>query len=318
MLFVCLHIYVNIEGKSLAIAKLQETFRRKAKIGSLTTAFPITVHVKNIEVEGLFRIDEVVADGGLFKVIHPVVTIENSSKDSPPFLIPSFIPIPSYDLDLKKKTANAGIIKGRFLFPRCYIDNLIISNGIFNFIDKSIDNDGVLFKIEDMNINVENLNFTGRRSKVTSFRLKGKIPWAKGRQWGRIEAKGWLNLFKKDIRATVKIENFDGISLYPYYSKWVGLQKTRIESARFNFTSNINGLNNNVTADCRLELDDIVFKELTSKGLSQDKAVEASNAIMDIFKALNKGKVIFNFTLKTNMDGPKSGLGLLQGMIDGI
>lgn len=319
----------------MVITKLQDTFKQKVKIGSLTTAFPTTIDVKDIEVEGLFRIDKVTASGGLFdifrksfrlstlKIIHPIVTIEKGLIQAPlkdysiPLLIPSFIPA---DLDLQKKSDNKvttpnlnpmDISKGRFLFPRFYINNLIISDGIFNFVDRSVGGSGISIKIEHLNIKVENLNFASPHSEITSFQIEGKIPWEKGQEEGKIEAEGWLNLFKKDIQATLKIEGIDGIALYPYYSNWVDLEKARIEKAKLNFTSDIHGLNNDVTAACHLELAEVVRRP-RSEGESQEKAEKITDVVLDIFKALNQGKIILDFTIKTKMDRPEFGFGNIK------
>jgi len=332
LIFIGLHILVNIKGKGLLVKKLENTFDRKVSIGSLNTSFPTYVHIKNIEAEGLFKIKEVVAGGGLFdifrrsfklsllKVINPIVTIEKgltqpSAKGSSiQNLTSTFIPFIPADSEKKtedKKVATPNlnpmhIVKGRFLFPRFYINHLIISDGTFNFIDRSVGNGGIAIKIEHLNTKVDNLNLSGRGSQITSFELKGKIPWKEGSEEGKIEAGGWLNLFKKDMQATLKIEDIDGIYLYPYYSNWVDLEKARIEKARLNFTSNIQGLNNNVTADCHLELTDIVRKPRPAEE-SEEKAEKIANAVLGILRALNQGKIVLNFTIRTKMDKPEFG-----------
>ncbi len=333
--FVYLHIFVNIKGKPLVVAKLQETFDRKTKIGSLTTSFPATIHIKNIEVEGLFRVDEVVAGGGLFdifrksfrlstlKIIRPVVTLEKGLiqspvKDSPiPIPTPTFIPS---DSDLQKKMDNKttapnlnpmDITKGKFLFPRFYIDHLFISDATFIFIDRSIGSDGISIKIEHLKMKADNLNFINRGNRITSFDLKGKIPWGDGQEQGSLEAEGWLDLFKKDMQATLKITDIDGVYLYPYYANWVDLEKARIEKAKLNFTSDINGLNNNITAECHLELTDIVRRPRPPEEPG-DKAEKIADAVLDIFRALNQGKIVLDFTIKTKMDRPDFGFGNIK------
>jgi len=105
------------------------------------------------------------------------------------------------------------------------------------------------------------------------------------------------------MQATVKIADIDGISLYPYYAKWVDLERARIEKAKLNLVSNIKSVDNNLTAECHLELTDIVFKPRPEEE-EQNKAQKIAVAVLDIFKALNKGKIVFNFTIKTKMINP--------------
>ena len=113
------------------------------------------------------------------------------------------------------------------------------------------------------------------------------------------------------MQATVKISDIDGVYLYPYYSTWVDLEKTRIESAKLNLTSNLKGTDNNLAAECHLELTDIVFKQRQEEeGLG--KVEKIAEAVLGIFKALNQGKVIVNFTIKTRMTNPEFNFGYIK------
>jgi len=327
LIFIGLHIWVNIKGKALLTEKLENTFNRKISIGTLNTSFPAYVHLKNIEAEGLFKIEEIVAGGGLFdlsrksfklsvlKVIHPEVMIEKGLTQS---TAESLISPPKKDLqnrnDNKNLTPNLNpiaVIKGKFLSPSFYIGRLIVEDGTLNFIDRTVDNNGISIKIVRLNLKVDNLNLYTRWSHIISFQLKGRIPWQEGQEEGKIEAEGWLDFFKKDMQATLKIEDIDGIYLYPYYSNWVDLEKARIEKAKLNFFSDIHGLNNNVTAQCHLELTDIVRKPRPPEE-SQDKAEKIADTVLDIFRALNQGKIVLDFTIRTKMDRPEFGFGNIK------
>lgn len=182
------------------------------------------------------------------------------------------------------------------------IKRLIIKEGKLDFIDYTVGSDGIRITVIDINLNVVNA-YMYPRSIVTDFALSGKIPWQEGAEEGKFEIKGWLNLFKKDMQATVKITDIDGIYLYPYYAQWVDLEKARIEKAKLNLTSNIQSTNNNLTAQCHLELTDIVFKPRPEEEQA-DKAEKIAAAVLDIFKTLNKGKIVFNFTIRTKMINP--------------
>jgi hypothetical protein len=141
------------------------------------------------------------------------------------------------------------------------------------------------------------------------------LPWSETEEAGRIEADGWVNLFKKDMQATVNIQDIDGIYLYPYYSKWVDLEKARIEKAKLNLTSNIHGLDNDITANCHLELLDIVRKP-RSPDEAKEKAEKIADAVIDIFRALNQGKIVLDFTIKTKMTKPQFGMGDVKSAVE--
>jgi hypothetical protein len=193
---------------------------------------------------------------------------------------------------------------------RLILKRVIIKNGRINFIDYSVGENGIKLTVKDIDFNLTNL-YLLPRSVITNFELKGKIPWQEGQAEGKIEAEGWMNLFKKDIQATLKIQDIDGIYLYPYYSNWVDLEKARIEKAKMNFSSEIQGLNNNVTAQCHLELTDIVRRPRPPEE-TQEKAEKITDAVLGIFKALNQGKIVLDFTIRTKMDQPVFNFGNIK------
>jgi len=164
----------------------------------------------------------------------------------------------------------------------------------------------LLVSIKDINASIDNLNFTGIGSQVTNFKLSAKMPWQKDSYEGAIEAYGWVNLFKKDIDAVFKIKDIDGVYLHPYYAKWVDLEKARIERAKLNFSSQIEGLDNNVTANCHLELTDIVRRPRLEDE-PKEKAEKITDALLDIFRILNEGKIVLDFKIKTKLDYPQFG-----------
>jgi len=113
------------------------------------------------------------------------------------------------------------------------------------------------------------------------------------------------------MQATLKVEDIDGIYLYPYYSAWVDLEKARIEKAKLNFFSNIQGLNNDVIAQCRLELTDIVRRPRPPDE-PQEKAARLTDAVLDKFRSLDEGKIVLEFPIKTKMDKPEFGFGEIK------
>jgi hypothetical protein len=190
------------------------------------------------------------------------------------------------------------------------IKKINIKDGRLELLDRTIGENGMKITVKDIYFDLDNL-YLLPRSVITNFELKAKVPWQDSGEEGKIEAEGWLNLFKKDMQATLKIEDIDGVALYPYYSKWVDLEKARIQKAKLNFSSEIQGLNNNVTANCHLELTDIVRRPLETEE-SEQKAARIADAVMEIFKVLNQGKIVLNFTIKTKMDRPEFGIGNIK------
>ena len=120
----------------------------------------------------------------------------------------------------------------------------------------------VPIKISGRNVDI-NLDSSG-------LKLNARVPWNNDQQEGKIEAVGSFNPGKKEATAKLNINNIDGAALYPYYSRWINLKEAGIQSARLDFTSNINLVGNNLEAACRLELSDIVHKSKV-QAFIQDK-----------------------------------------------
>lgn len=323
--FVCLHMFVSIRGKDLLSQKLQETFNRKVKIGVLRTAFPANIYIKDLEVDGLFKIDEIIVGRGLIdifsrdfnlsflKVKNPVITLEKLPEKAPQEqAVAAAVQQATIQQAAQEEHISNKLKQARSpYFSSFAIGRLIVSEGALNFIDRSMLDKEIIIRAEHLNLRIDNLNLSGKGIQVASFNLKGVIPWRESVEKGKIEAEGWINLAKRDMQATIKIKDIDGIYLYPYYSSWLNLEKAGIEKANLNFTSNIHGLNNNVAAECHLELTDIVRKPKPAEEPVQREERIAS-AVLDMFKNLDQGRIVLDFTIRTKMDRPEFGLGNIK------
>ncbi len=296
--FAIIYTYFTLLGKSIAISQLENATKRKVAISSFDIVPPLNIKLRNLNIEGLIKADSVSISPSIIGLLLGNAALNEVSILRPEFtyerVSPTAGPQPAPVAEPKKKQPFCLIIK-----------NLNIKDGRINFIDHTVGPEGIQIMIKDLNFKLTNI-YTLPRSLITNFELKAKIPWQQGKDEGKIQAEGWLNFFKKDMQAAVKIEDIDGIYLYPYYSNWVDLEKARIEKAKLNFTSDINGLNNNVTAQCRLELTDIVRKPRAPEE-GAEKAERITDAVLDILKALNQGKIVLDFTIRTKMDRPEFG-----------
>ena len=325
-ILVLLHLALSIYGKPIFEKKLQEVLKRKVTIQGFRTSFPAYIHASGVNIEGLIRAERITIGIGIFdifspnfkltylKLVSPVLTFER--KNSEPVSQAAAAPAQSDAPPATTPPAEAAKVtaappdkaKPTFVIPKFAIRRIKIIDGNINFLDKTVGKDGIRIVLKDLNARIDNLNFTASGSGNTSFKISAKIPWSNPKEEGKINLEGWMNLSKKDMQAILKIEDIDGVYLYPYYSYWVDLEKARIEKAKLSFVSNIIGLNNEVTAQSRLELTDIVRKP-RGPDESQEKAERITNAVLDMFKVLNQGKIVLDFTIRTQMDNPKFGFG---------
>ena len=320
-IFTAAHLFLVFQGRNLVIKQLETLTKKKVTIGDFAITPPLSLQLKKLGIEGLAKVDTVVITPSMLsfitghigfndiRVIKPELIYEKTalpaanlttSKDS------SFTPAPEVLQTSQAPQQPSAVAQPRKnRLPRLILKRLVIKDGKINFVDHTVGPEGIRITVEEINFNLTNLCLVPR-SVIANFELSGKIPWKEGQERGSIEAQGWFNIRKKDMQAEVKIRNIDGVYLYPYYSNWVDLEKARIQSAKLNFSSNIQGLNNNITAECHLELGDIVRRPLEPQE-ENEKAAKIADAVLDIFRSMNQGKIVLDFTIRTKMTRPEFG-----------
>lgn len=315
VIFGITYIFLNLFGRQVIAGQIEGLTHKKTTLGSFVVTPMLGLEIKDLNVEGLLKVKSISASlsiPGFFtgkiilnslKLIRPDVTFTKSP--APALAVVASVENTSTDIIVPSPIKPKAFKLLPFAFKRIKIEG-----GKINFIDQSVSPDGIKIILKDINCSITNLYFFPR-PVVTNFELKGKIPWKKDEAQGQITLEGWLNYAKRDTRASLKIENIDAIYLYPYYSAWVDLDKARIEKAKLNFSSELHGLNNNVTAECHLELADIVRKPL-EMGEAEEKASRITNKVLDMFKAVDQGNVELKFVIKTKMDSPQFGFNSIK------
>ncbi|MDI6758672.1 MAG: DUF748 domain-containing protein [Candidatus Omnitrophota bacterium] len=314
VLFSLIFLFIFFKGKDIFIKKLEALTHKKVTLDYIYLSLPFNLVAKNLAIQGQAKIEELSVSPSVFyllfgkivfnriRLIKPQITYQRI----PPAISPALSGSGNLE-DIKETPSTISFIepkhKRKDIF-RFILKRLEIKDGNLTLIDHTAGPSGVKITIKDISFNLTDL-YLYPVSVVTNFELKGKIPWRKGKE-GEIAIAGWLNLYKKDMQASLKIASIDGVYLHPYYANWVDLEKARIESATLNFTSNITSLNNNLAAECHLELSDIVRKARLPEE-EVKKAERVTDAVLDIFRALGQGKVVLDFTIRTKMDSPQFG-----------
>ncbi|MDD2752034.1 MAG: DUF748 domain-containing protein [Candidatus Omnitrophica bacterium] len=334
VIFFCsVYAFLVLVGKVFITDQLQALTGRKVTIGYFDITAPLNLDIRDLEIEGLARADAVFISPSAWHLLFGRLALNEVRITRPRItyerLVPAIRPVPREGAKNPNPVVSttteilsapdifsaishlAQSIKQqkqrRFIFKRIEIEN-----GKIDFTDRTVGKNGIKITVQDINAYLTNFYLPARQ--VTSrFDFKGRIPWGSlnEQEMGKIETSGSFNLYKKDITAKVNIRDIDGVYLYPYYSKWVDLEKARIERAKLMFTSDIKGVNNSIVAPCHLELTDIIFKSRTPQE-QQEKEEKIAVRVIDIFKTLNQGKIILDFTIKTKMSQPEFGFGNIK------
>lgn len=341
-----LHVYIRREGRKFVCEKLKEIFGREVTIGSIKTVFPMDVVIQDLKIEGVGSVRQAIAWGGFTDIFNgnlnlaelrligaditvarplrpkvevlPVETVPPAADAVPAPVVPAapaqmpaiqppppvIQPPPSVIQQAARTISHAVAIK-RFTF----------SDSAIHFVDPNAGDTGINVSATHITGEVRNLQFPALSSVVTTFKLTGVIPWENLKEQGSIALNGWINLYEKDMRADLKVRDIDGLSFYPYYACWLNMDKAKVDRARLNFESQITGLKNDVVMDCHLEMAELTFKN-HREGEAQQKEEKLTCAIVDIVRALNKGKVELDFKIKTTMDSPEFGGGVIKSAFD--
>jgi len=306
LIWTAAYLFLVYKGKPIIIGQLEKLTQKQVKMGSLDLSPSFDLKIKDLEIKDLAKVGSLSISPNFLGLLTGKIAL-NELKIYQPEL--TYV----RQKETPAATDAGGGVSGTSLPAktplRLMIKRISIKDGRLNFIDRAEDKE-IKIIVKDLYFMLNNLLVLSP-SVITKFELKGNIPWQEGQTQGKIEAEGWLNLFKRDMQATLKIGDIDGIYLYPYYSKWVDLEKARIEKAKLNFTSYIQGLNNDVIAQCRLELTDIVRKPRPPEE-EPKKAEMIADTVLDIFRALNQGKIVLDFTIKTKMDRPEFNFGNIK------
>ena len=308
-LFLVSYVFLASFGKTLLLKELEELTHKKVSVGDFVLTPPLRIEIKNLKIEGLLKADSVLIAPSMIRLCLGQLVLNRVIINKPDLFFERKPEIPP-DNQTKPSPAQQKPTQNTGAPLKVVFVRLEVKDGKIIFIDKTISKEGLKLIVKNINVNISKL-YSFSSGKITSFNLKGNIPWSVGQEAGTIEVDGWLNFLKKDMLANLKIHGIDGIYLYPYYSYWVDLEKARIEKATLNFDSNIHGIDNNITAECHLELVNIVRKPRTADEPEQ-KAERITNAVLDIFKAMDQGKIVLNFKVDTKMDKPQFSFGNIK------
>lgn len=330
MIVVCMAVFVwgvpylmlHFSGKTLLIQQLRIHTDRDVSIEDLSIRFPLHVRLDNLVIKDLISIERVdlapdfialFAGKLVFANVRMVRPEMYHTRGRPRDYIDITPPERGEIVNREKPETAAGVHladQTRMKFPVIF-RHIGIQDGVLHFTDYKADEDGLRITLRDISMGIDNL-YTYPYSAITTFGVKANIPWEDRRKQGRLFAEGWINFFKKDIQATMNIDNIDGIYLEPYYNERVDFERAGIEDATLRFKSLVQGLNNDVHVKSEFELIDIVRSERAEEEF-RDPAERLTDTLLVLFKSLDReGRVKLPLEYTTKLDRPEFGFGLFE------
>jgi hypothetical protein len=318
------YIFLATQGKRIIIEKLTNVTQRHVEIGAVRMYSPWQLKIEDVRIDGVGKAASVEMAPSILgflagrTILYSIVIIKPELAFTKPLPQtqdttsqlqdqPALIKAQPQPVEAPAPTGK----KAEFIFYRLHI-----KDGTFVFADQSVGTDtgGIVITLKDLSADITN-TYQFPKEIMTKFALTANIPWKDSKEQGSISLDGWMNYSKKDMRADLVMKDIDALYLYPYYAGWFNLDKASIEKAKLGFTSNVTGLNNDVTAACHLELNEIVFKQ-REESTEQTKAERMAQKVLEFFKSINNGKVVLNFSIKTKMDSPDFGINAIKAAFD--
>lgn len=301
ILFVFIYVFLSIRTKPILISRLEKSLNRKVEIGRVILIPLLNLEIKNLSIEGILEVESVFVSPNIFGILSGKFILSRLKISKPKFDFKREKEKKEKILFLDKKEAESVSL----LLParKVFLQKVIIEKGYVNFSDVLVKPEGINLIVKELNLKIENLGipFEG---EITLFSLRGIIPWTDEEQRGKIEAVGWIDLYRRNMQSDLMIEGIDGIYVSPYYSEYLSPENLGIEKATLNFFSQIQSHKNDLIANCQLELTDLIFKERLPEEKERIVSQEIITKILDIFKAPEK-RICLNFVIRTKMDSPQ-------------
>ncbi|MCM8786677.1 MAG: DUF748 domain-containing protein [Candidatus Omnitrophica bacterium] len=315
---IAIHILIKAKGKVLLTEKLTQILGRQVTIEKVQPFFPLNFYVKNIEAKDLFKIEEIYIKCKIFdilrnrlslvKIVKPTVTID---KDFFISTLPKFKSLKERkNIEEEKISSKTNSfeklynnflfnkIKNKFLFTYFCINKFFIKEGTLCFIDNTLAQPFTI-KFENVNANIDNLNFPYMALGKIDFQVGGEIFW-KDKKRGDLRLEGRVNYLKKNMDARIFFENIDYSIFDPYYPPFWKSENLGVKEAYISLSSYLNSKNNNLIIDNVLALEKIVFVD----NPQDPSKVKYLQTILALIQG-EREKPIVHFRLQTKMDDPK-------------
>jgi hypothetical protein len=321
IIFSLVYAVILLAAKTIIVNKIEKATGLKTTISKLSILPLLNIEARGFEVVHLIKADRVYVAPSIRSILLGKLAFNQIVISNPEIAYQRNPPVVEPVKDSQAPAVESQAEPVAFVtttpdkvFP-VIIRKLKVDSGRLNFVDNTAASGKISVLIKDINFYITNISTSGTKG-VSNFDLKGNLSWNTGEPDGKISLHGWVDFYKKDLQAVLKIENIDAIVFYPYYSTWVNLEKARIQQAKLHFNCDIKGVNNDVSADCHLELADMVRKVRLLEE-PQQKAERITDAVLDMFKSMDQGKVVLDFVLHTKMDRPEFGFANIKSAFEG-
>ncbi|MCK4810373.1 MAG: DUF748 domain-containing protein [Candidatus Omnitrophica bacterium] len=311
--YAAFYKYVNRKGRELVINALSNKYRVKSSLGSLAFRFPFRLELTNFSCGDLSfdkaRLDMTGLNPFKLTFILDNVYVEKLNlkveKKKKEFIIEPFLEAAKEDSILtndeksvsgSKIDVAAGKKAGFKERMGVIIKKIVVKDSSLNIINHGLNPPLELFL---KNFNMEIKNFRYPELSEFHIKLQSSLEVETFVMKDILNIKGWVDLKNKNLDANVRIKNFDYAAFEKYYPHSWKTHNLNIEEAFLSLEMDLKSVNNDLSIDFILVLEDITFVK-SPEDLSKVKRLKT---ILAFFEKNKDEKPMFKSpTIKTRMD----------------
>ncbi|MFH1397890.1 MAG: DUF748 domain-containing protein [Candidatus Omnitrophota bacterium] len=264
ILFLLLSIVVALFTKPIAISQIESNFKLKTNIGSLSLGFPLSVNIRNLNIQGLVKVEEISLKPSILGFLAGKIVLNELRIIKPQI---------SLVMD-KNGKLNIPQFENKGKQPPIFLAGLDIRQGKVFFVDQKIGSAGYKITLSNINAKISKVSFP-ITSLLANFDVSAML--GDNAEKGIATASGWIDFGPKDMEGRIELKDIEMTYFAPYIQ---GLQDSPLggfmdSSAKLNASSDLKAVNNNLAVKCRIKVMNL-SSEFTFKTKLDKPVIDAS------------------------------------------
>ena len=290
LLWVVFAVTITTAGKRFFAQRLAQATGRAAHVEKVAVSFPFTVIIDGLAVKDFLEIESV--------RISPDILASFSGR---PVISELLLNRPKLNLNAFEHGSGSVPNAARLPFV---VRQLIVKNAAVRFFDRSVGAHGMAFVFSGLTARIRAPHAGGRVDGT----LETNLFIAENPRPCQVSVSGWLDWQQKDISAHLACRGLDAMDFHPYFAGRIDLAKAGFTKLGFDFSSDIWGAGNDVSAPCRVEFTEIAFLS-EAKGEKPQEAEKLARTVFNALEEAGEGKAYVDFVLKAKLDRPQVDIG---------
>jgi hypothetical protein len=304
--------YLLINVRRVFLSEIQKNLGVKATASRVRVVFPASLIVEDLRIGETIKVDKIIASPSFLSLVKGGVVLNLLHLERPQLAMArnednTFdfgLPLPKKKERIPEVVAPAFAKKAVAKKGIFYAAKIKIIDGRIDFTDKRV-SPGSPFRLKFSNINLDISRPSVFQPFLIQFKGNGSLVNPENVAMGEAAMTGWADLSAKDMDAQLSAADVELVSLEPYYKKFL---KKELASGRMRLGADFKSKNNDLKAECHLELSQISFKQMPEPAPSSDETnAKTEDLTYLVFDSLlsSQGGIVFDFGIRTKMDRPR-------------